>query len=127
MSRNTGSDRSSAQEARRVRRYYAALPPRVRARVRELRRIIRAAAPRGVEGISYGIPVMRVDGRGVIAFASWKEHTSIYPVTSGVRKAAERLGLETSKGTVRFPLDRALPASLIRRLVRERIAAVRDG
>ena len=114
-----------AREAAQVRRYYAKLPPRVCTRLRRLRALLRAAAPPTVEGISYRIPVLRVEGRALLSFAGWKEHVSVYPVTPGARQEAERLGFETSKGTIRMPHDRPLPVTLMRRFVRECLARLR--
>jgi uncharacterized protein YdhG (YjbR/CyaY superfamily) len=105
--------------------YLASLPPEARRSFRELRAAIRAAAPGGVEGISYGIPVLRLDGRPLVGYAAWQRHMSLYPITAALRQVAEGRGYETSKGTIRFPLDRPLPVDLVRRLVKARIAKVR--
>jgi uncharacterized protein YdhG (YjbR/CyaY superfamily) len=124
VKRASSSARRSAPVGRDVRRYIATLLPQARKRLQELRRIIRAAAPGGTEKISYGIPTLVLDGKSIVAYAAWKRHTSVYPA-GAVRREAERLGYETAKGTIRFPLDQPPPAALVRRLVKERLAAVR--
>ena len=94
-----------------------------------MRRAIRAAAPEAEECISYGLPAFRLKGRMLVAFGATARHCSFYPM-SGVTIARHRealQGYETSKGTIHFQPNRPLPATLVRRLVRERIAENRQA
>jgi uncharacterized protein YdhG (YjbR/CyaY superfamily) len=125
LSRATQHD--SKEDRARVRAYMAGLPPASRKRMKEMRDLIRATAPAAVESFSYRIPGFRLDGRQLVWYAAFQLHTSLFPMTSAIRRslAAELKGYETSKGTVRFPLDRPLPAGLVRKLVRARLAEAR--
>jgi uncharacterized protein YdhG (YjbR/CyaY superfamily) len=102
--------------------YIAAQPKERRAALERVRRIIRKTIPGAEEGISYGIPTYRLDGRVVIYFAGWKEHYSLYPVTADVVAAlGDRLeAFEIKKSTIRFPFSESVPATLIAGIVKFR-------
>lgn len=102
--------------------YIAGFPEGVREKLRELRAAIRAAAPGAAEKISYGMPAFALKGN-LVYFAAFKKHIGFFPTASGVRGFQRELAkYETSKGTVRFPLDRPLPLKLIGRIVKFRVA-----
>ena len=108
-----------------VRTYLTALPP-TPATPGEAACHIRAAA--GQSRFSYGIPAFRLDGKGLVWYAAWKQHSSIYPLSTATTRvlARELRGYETSgKGTVRFRLDEPIPTGLVKQLVRARIAELR--
>jgi uncharacterized protein YdhG (YjbR/CyaY superfamily) len=103
--------------------YLAALPEDKRQALEKLRRDILAAAPKAVECISYGMPAFRHEGRVLVWFGAAKNHCAFYPGAwpiEACRAALERY--DTSKGTIRFSPDRPLPARLVAKLVRARIA-----
>jgi uncharacterized protein YdhG (YjbR/CyaY superfamily) len=113
--------------AARVRAYLADLTPGSRKVAKRLRDVIRAAAPGSVDAFSYGIPAIDVDGKKVVWYAGWKAHCSLYPISNATRAALARQleGMDTDKGTVRFPLDEPLPAALIGKLVKARLAELK--
>jgi uncharacterized protein YdhG (YjbR/CyaY superfamily) len=122
------SPRSQATDPRaQVRAYLAAQPPVARRALKKVREIVRATAPGAEEGFSYRMPAFRLDGKVLVWYAGWKEHFSLYPITPPIVRAMGRdlAGYETSKGTMRFPLDRPVPVTLIRRLVKARGAELK--
>lgn len=102
--------------------YIAAAPKAAQPRLRELRRIIRACAPEATEKISYRMPFYMHHGM-LVAFSAHKAHVGLYVLTGTFLQAYRKdlAGYETSAGTVRFPLDRPVPAALVRKLVRARV------
>ncbi len=110
-----------------VRAYLARLSPGARKRLRQLQAVVRVAAPGATEAISYSIPAFRFEGRILVWCAAWKEHYSIYPVTGAIGREAKRRGYQTSKGTIRIPLTEEPPVTLVRRLVKARMADVRKA
>lgn len=103
--------------------YLSRLDGQKRAALEQLRAAIRAAAPRAEECISYQMPAFRLDGRMLVWFGAATKHCAFYPGASPIQ--AHKAALErysTSKGTIRFAPDDTLPAALVRKLVKSRIA-----
>lgn len=111
-----------------VRAYLAAQPPAQRKALKTIQAAIRAAAPGGADAFSYRIPAYRHDGKLLLWYAGWKAHVSLYPVTAPMKRAlgAAIAGYETSKGTLRLPLERPVPVALVKRVARARLAEVRQ-
>lgn len=104
--------------------YLAALPEDKRIALERLRALIRKAVPKAEECLSYRLPTFRLDGRPLVAFGATAKHCGFYPL-SGTAVAAHRELLEaydTSKGCIRFQPDKPLPAALVRKLIKYRIA-----
>jgi uncharacterized protein YdhG (YjbR/CyaY superfamily) len=106
--------------------YIAAQPKRVQAALRGMRAAIRKTVPAAVEGMSYGIPGYKLDGRVLLYFAAWKEHFAVYPATAGVQAACERelAKYHVGKGTIRFPIDEAAPLRLVAKIAKLRAGEV---
>ena len=105
-------------------RYLAAAPVAQRAALAKLRRDIQAAAPQAEECISYSLPAFRLDGRPIVAFGSARKHCSFYPMSAALIASLgkELARYDVSKGTIRFSPEEPLPATLVRKIVRARIA-----
>lgn len=101
--------------------YVAAAPPAVRAKLKQLRKLVMSVVPGAVEGISYGMPYYKWNG-AFAGFAAFKAHIGFFPGAIVQQFAKDLAGYETAKGTVRFPLDEPLPESLIRKLLKAAVA-----
>jgi uncharacterized protein YdhG (YjbR/CyaY superfamily) len=103
--------------------YLAPLSSEKRAALEKLRRAIKSAAPEAEECISYDIPAFRLDGKLLVAFAAAAKHCAFYPGALPVKTHKDELkAYDTDKGTIRFQPDSPLPATLVRKLVKTRIA-----
>ena len=115
---------SSAGKPKTIDEYLAGVNADQRAALEALRRTIRAVAPKAEEYIGYGLAAFRLNGRPLVAFGASAKHCAFYPMNSTTVEAFQKQleGFETSKGTIRFQPDNPLPAALVRKLVRARIA-----
>ena len=101
--------------------YISAFPKDVQDRLKQVRRTIRKAAPDAEEAIRYGIPTFRLNGN-LVHFAAFKNHIGFYPAPAGIEKFKKELSAyEGAKGSVRFPLDKAVPFALISKIVKFRV------
>ncbi|HTF20595.1 MAG TPA: DUF1801 domain-containing protein [Chryseolinea sp.] len=102
--------------------FIAAYPPAVQDKLRKLRDTIRKAAPAAAEAIKYGIPTFVLNGN-LVHFAGYEHHIGFYPAPSGILEFRKELAAyESAKGSVRFPLDKPLPLSLVAQIVKFRVA-----
>lgn len=103
--------------------YLAPLSNEKRTALEKLRKAITSAAPKADECISYQIPAFRLGGRMLVAFGAAANHCAFYPGAFPVEAHKDELkAYDTSKGTIRFHADSPLPATLVRKLVKTRIA-----
>src|SRR6476660_1968674 len=102
----------------------AAVSDDKRAALENLRKTIKAAAPKAEECISYGLAAFRLNGKPLVALGATATHCSFYLMSGSTVEAHQDdlKNYDTSKGTIRFPADKPLPAPLVRKLVKARIA-----
>src|SRR5215467_1056054 len=103
--------------------YLANLSQDQRSALEVLRRTIKSAVPKAEECISYGLAAFRLDGKPLVAFGASANHCAFYPMSSStVTDHKDELeGYDTGKGTIRFAVDKPLPATLVQKLVKARI------
>jgi uncharacterized protein YdhG (YjbR/CyaY superfamily) len=91
--------------------------------LQKIRAMIRAAAPKdATEAISYGMPAFKYKG-SLVGYAAFKEHCSFFPMSGTLieEMQADLSKYKTSKGTIQFPVDKPLPAALVKKLVKARV------
>lgn len=108
-------------KARNIDEFISAYPEDQQKMLTEMRQVIRKAAPKATEKICYGIPTFYLNGN-LVHFSGYKNHIGFYPAPSGILAFKKELAAyKTSKGAVQFPLDQALPAALILKIVKYRV------
>ena len=90
----------------------------------KLRRTIHAAAPGAEEYIGYGLAGFKFKGRPLVYFGAWEKHCALYAASPSVQKLflKELKGFEVSKGTIKFTSEKPVPMTLVKKLVKARIA-----
>jgi len=105
--------------------YLARVPEPARSTLNKVRVAIRSAVPpEAVEAISYGIPAFK-HKQVLVWFAAFSDHCSLFPTAAVIEAFKDELkGYAVSKGTIHFPIDKPLPAPLIKKMVKARLAQV---
>jgi uncharacterized protein YdhG (YjbR/CyaY superfamily) len=118
---------NTAQETRSViNAYLASQPAEARSALRAIRGCIQELAPEAEEVMSYGLPGFKVGGRSLVSYGGFKGHCSLFPGADAIRTHARELrAYEIAKGTIRFSPKAPLPLSLVRKLLRPRLAELR--
>lgn len=107
-----------ARQADPVDQYIRDFPKEIQERLKQLRAIIRNAAPNAEEYIGYGLPGYKAFGKPLVYFAGFKNHIGLYALPSGHSKFKEKLSkYKGGKGSVQFPNDEPLPVTLIKQMV----------
>jgi uncharacterized protein YdhG (YjbR/CyaY superfamily) len=123
--------KGSRKRVASVREYIASKPKESRAKLEAVRRAILKGLPNATEGLAYQMPAYSLNGAGVLYFAGWKSHFSIYPASDAMVEAfaKELAPYGRSKGTIKFPLSEPVPVRLIERIAkfRARQLTARDG
>jgi uncharacterized protein YdhG (YjbR/CyaY superfamily) len=105
-----------------VEEYLSIFPEEIKELLQTLREAIKEAAPEAEEVISYNMPAYRYNGI-LVYFAAYKNHIGFYPGSSLINEVFKKdlVKYKTSKGTIQFPLAKAIPVMLIKKIVRFRV------
>src|SRR5713226_2705789 len=137
MKKNSSRARPAAPKPtsapKTVEEYLAAVPEPARSTLSKVRAIIKETANRAVapaesaEVISYGIPAFKINGpryKGMLMwYAAFSDHCSLFPTASVIKTFKNDLkDYRVSKGTIHFPVDKPLPAALLKKIVKARLA-----
>ena len=129
MKKAKTSSRGSAAKRRvapnDVDEYLARVPKPARNTLKKIRAMIRSAVPpEATEVISYGMPAFKHKGV-LVWYAAFSNHCSLFPTAAVIETFKKELkGFSISKGTIQFPTDKPLPAALVRKMVKARVAQV---
>jgi uncharacterized protein YdhG (YjbR/CyaY superfamily) len=122
--RKANSDDRASVAPKSMDEYLARVPEPARSTLNKVCAAIRSAVPPdATETISYGMPTFKYKG-ALLGFAAFSNHCSLFPMSPSVIEAFknELKGFQTSKGTIRFPVDKPPSAALVKKLVKARIA-----
>ena len=101
--------------------YIETFPEDVQKILQKLRLTIKKSAPGSVETISYQMPTFKLNGKGLVYFAAFKNHIGFYPIPSGIEAFEKELSpYKQGKGSVQFPIDQPIPYALVRKIVKFR-------
>ncbi len=104
-----------------VEAYISSFPAVVQEKLNSIRREIKKSVPNADECMCYGIPTFKLNGN-LVHYAAYENHIGFYPGPSGISGFKKELSkYKTSKGTVQFPMDKMIPFSLIKKIVRFRV------
>ena len=102
--------------------YISGFPEEISEKLKTIRKIIQEAAPDAVENMAYGMPSYKLKGRPLVYFAAFKNHIGFYATPNAHAEFAQELAsYKHGKGSVQFPLDKALPYDLIGQMVEFRV------
>jgi len=111
------------KKAENVDAYIGQFPNTTQAILQQVRAVVRKAAPKAEESISYGMPAYKVNGKPIVYFAGYDKHIGFYATPTGHEAFKKELaGYKQGKGSVQFPLDEKMPLALIAKIVQFRLA-----
>jgi uncharacterized protein YdhG (YjbR/CyaY superfamily) len=122
---NMSLKKAKSGKPKTVDEYLAGVPEPAHSTLVKVRAAIRSAAPQAAtEIISYKVPAFKYK-QVLIWYAAFSDHCSLFPTSAVIRKFQDELKpYAVSKGTIQFPLDKSLPATLIKEMVKARVAQV---
>ncbi len=105
--------------------YLADFPETVIQQLTELRQLIQQTNSKAEECISYGMPAFKYKGKPLVYFAAFKNHIGFYPTAAGIKAVETELSkFKYSKGAIQFPIDKKIPVTLIKKIVKIRTAQI---
>lgn len=121
--------RSAKTKPKTIDEYLTRTKPGQRVALEKLREAVHAVAPGVEEYIGYGLAGFKLNGRPLVYFGAWENHCALYAASPAVQKKFQKelKDFEVSKGTIRFTPEKPLPAALVKKLVKARIAENTSG
>lgn len=107
--------------------YLKAVPEPYLTALQNIRAQVKAAVPDAIEVISYGIPGFKWKGKGLISFAAFKAHCSIFPLSGEIMQAPAFAKYAAAKGTLRFDPEKPMSAALLKKMLKARMAEIIAG
>ena len=113
--------KASSTKFKTVDEYLSALPENAKAILKEFRKTIKQAAPQAEELISYNMPAFKLHGI-LVYYAAYDRHIGFYPTSSPMKVFKDELAdYKTSKGAIQFPIEKTIPAALVKKIVKFRV------
>jgi len=101
--------------------YIKIFPKDIQKILETVRQTIKKAAPEAEEAISYQMPTFKLNGN-LVHFAAFKNHIGFYPTPSGTKEFKKEISVfRSGKGSIQFPIDKPMPLSLIKKIVKYRV------
>jgi uncharacterized protein YdhG (YjbR/CyaY superfamily) len=114
-------------KAKTVTEYIGNAPEQAQKKLRELRAILKAAAPKATEAIKWGYPVLQQE-RILFSYSAFKTHLNFMPTRSSLQPFKKELvKYKTGRDTIQFPYDEPLPKALITKIAKYRVKEVKEG
>ncbi len=105
-----------------VAEYIKSYPKDVAEKLKTLQSLVKKIAPKAEEGISYGMPAYKANGKPLVYFAAYEKHIGFYPTGAGIAPFKKDLTkYKTSKGAIQFPIDGKIPTALATRIIKYRL------
>ena len=106
--------------------YISAQAKEIQPLLKQMHEVIRKAAPKAEEGFAYGMPSFKLEGKPLVYFAAFKGHLGFYPTPNSITAFKDALEeYSIGKGCIRFPYDKPLPISLVRKIVMHRAKEIK--
>jgi uncharacterized protein YdhG (YjbR/CyaY superfamily) len=110
-----------ATKFKTVNDYFSSFPASTKSMLRKMRSTIKEVVPKAEEVVSYNMPAFKQNGI-LVWYAAYRQHIGLYPTPAAIETFAHELRqYKTSKGAIQFPIDKPIPTSLVKKIVRFRV------